>query len=237
MEPPCSEKFICCCSRRDSCTLPLRCMLPSLRSPPSAKLPPLCACEPRRPRADIQAVPCGACSDTRLLPASDSQPPSAQIRSVRTYNTIIYTYFKVKTVITFYYISRTRPVIPQNRKHRLIQTLSLVPRRALARAAGERRIPLVCTHAHVSTARSGAETPQGGVPAIPTQIGSDKKSTYNADNRITHQQISVLYMYIYIYCHLASAARRPRRGADPHAGKALAAEGYRWAQASRRNEA
>ena len=31
-------------------------------------------------------------------------------------------------------------------------------------------------------ARSGAETPQGGAPAIPTLIRSDQKSTYN-DNR------------------------------------------------------
>ena len=38
-------------------------------------------------------------------------------------------------------------------------------------------------------------------------------------------------------CHLASAARTAAARADPHAGKALATEGYRWAQASRRNEA
>ena len=38
-------------------------------------------------------------------------------------------------------------------------------------------------------------------------------------------------------CHLASAARTAAARADPHAGKALAAEGYRWAQASRRDEA
>ena len=52
-------------------------------------------------------------------------------------------------------------------------------------------------------------------------------------------------MKIYIYreiaetrpCHLASAARTAAARADPHAGKALAAEGYRWAQASRRDEA
>ena len=35
-------------------------------------------------------------------------------------------------------------------------------------------------------------------------------------------------------CHLASAARTAAAGADPHAGKALATEGYRWVQASRR---
>ena len=38
-------------------------------------------------------------------------------------------------------------------------------------------------------------------------------------------------------CHLASAARTAAARADPHAGEALAAEGYRWAQASRRDEA
>ena len=66
-----------------------------------------------------------------------------------------------------------------------------VLRRARARAARERRFPLVCTHAHVPTARSGTETAQGGAPANPTLIGSDKKSTYNAN--ITHQQqVSVL---------------------------------------------
>ena len=38
-------------------------------------------------------------------------------------------------------------------------------------------------------------------------------------------------------CHLASAARTATARADLHAGKALATEGYRCAQASRRNEA
>ena len=74
-------------------------------------------------------------------------------------------------------------------KHRLTQTLSLVPRRARVRAAGERRFPLVCTHAHVPMAKSGAETVEGGAPAIPKLIGSDKKTTHNADNNIiTHHQ-------------------------------------------------
>ena len=68
-----------------------------------------------------------------------------------------------------------------------------MPRQALARAAGERRIPLVCTDAHVPTARSAAETAQGGALAILTLIGSDNKPTYNAGNyTITHQQVSVL---------------------------------------------
>ena len=56
------------------------------------------------------------------------------------------------------------------------------------RAAGERRFSLVCTHAHIPTARSGAETAQGGAPAIPTLIGSDKnRHTYNADNNSNNQ--------------------------------------------------
>ena len=37
-------------------------------------------------------------------------------------------------------------------------------------------------------------------------------------------------------CHLASAARTAATRADPHAGKAQAAEGYHWAKASRRDE-
>ena len=36
---------------------------------------PLCLCEPRLPRGEMQAVPCGTRSNTRLLPASTSQPP------------------------------------------------------------------------------------------------------------------------------------------------------------------
>ena len=81
--------------------LPSRCMLPSLRSATSSKLPPLCTCESRRPGGEMQAVPCGARSDTRLFPASGSQPRSAHIRSVRTYNTRTYTSFEVRTVIKF----------------------------------------------------------------------------------------------------------------------------------------
>ena len=49
----------------------------------------------------MQAVPCGARSDTRLLPATGAQPRSAQMRSVRTYNTRLHVCFNVKTVLTF----------------------------------------------------------------------------------------------------------------------------------------
>ena len=47
--------------------------------------PALCPCEPRLPRGEMQAVPCGgARSNTRLLPASTSQPPPAGTRSPET---------------------------------------------------------------------------------------------------------------------------------------------------------
>ena len=49
--------------------------------------PALCLCEPRLSRGEMQAVPCGARSNTRLLPASISQPPPAGIRFVRKHNT------------------------------------------------------------------------------------------------------------------------------------------------------
>ena len=51
--------------------------------------PALCPCEPRLPRGEMQAVLCGARSNTRLLPAATSQPPPAGIRSVRKHNTRI----------------------------------------------------------------------------------------------------------------------------------------------------
>ena len=63
--------------------------------------PALCPCEPRLPHGEIQAVPCGARSNTRLLPASTSQLPPAGIRSVRKYNTGICLFVQVKTVLTF----------------------------------------------------------------------------------------------------------------------------------------
>ena len=64
-------------------------------------LPALCPCEPRLPRGEMQAVPCGARSNTRLLLASTSQPPPAGIRFIRKYNTGIYIFVQVKTVLTF----------------------------------------------------------------------------------------------------------------------------------------
>ena len=88
--------------------IPPRCMLSSPRSAPFCHRfdqvqasPALCPCEPRRPLGETQAVPCGARSDTRLLPASGAQLPSAQIHSVRMYNTRLNIHFNVKTVLTF----------------------------------------------------------------------------------------------------------------------------------------
>ena len=63
--------------------------------------PALCPCEPRLPRGEMQVMPCGARFNTRLLPASTSQPPPAGIRSVRKYNTGICVFVQVKTVLTF----------------------------------------------------------------------------------------------------------------------------------------
>ena len=61
--------------------------------------PAQCPLEPQIPRGEMQPVPCGARSDTRLLSASIWPPRSAQIRSVRRlFNTILSVYFEVKTV-------------------------------------------------------------------------------------------------------------------------------------------
>ena len=48
----------------------------------------------------------------------------------------------------------------KDNKHRLTQTVSLVPGRAWAGAARDGRIHPLCTPAHAPTAKSGAETPQ-----------------------------------------------------------------------------
>ena len=66
--------------------------------------PALCPCEPRPPRGEMQAVPCGARSNTRLLPASTSRPlpPSLLLlASALSYNTEICLFDKVKTVLIF----------------------------------------------------------------------------------------------------------------------------------------
>ena len=63
--------------------------------------PALRPCELRLPRGEMQAVPCGANSNTRLVPASTSQPPPAGIRSVRKKYTGMCLFVQVKTVLTF----------------------------------------------------------------------------------------------------------------------------------------
>ena len=103
------------------------------------------SCEPRLPRGEMQAVLCDARSDTRRLPASTSQPPSAGIRSVWKYNT--------RTCVCSSkngpYI-RTRLVTPQEKNKHTSQPRpqmrSLLPRRAAARAAGEPRPIYSCLH-------------------------------------------------------------------------------------------
>ena len=133
--------------------------------------PALCPCEPRLPRGEMQAVPCGARSITRLLPASTSQPPPTGIRSVRKYNTGICLFVQVKSVLTFRHIW-----LPHKRKkihwvnHALRRFRPCLDERPRARRESAGRFTLVCTHA--PTSRSGAETAQGGAPPNPTLIRS-----------------------------------------------------------------
>ena len=87
MVPLCSEKnylLLLFWSRLVHAALAMHATLAALGTIFKAS-PALCTCEPRHPRGEMQAVPCGARSDTRLFPACGSQPRSAQIRPVRTY--------------------------------------------------------------------------------------------------------------------------------------------------------
>ena len=89
----------------------------------------------------MQSVPCGARPDTRLFPASVSQPRSGQIRSVRTYNTRIYFYFELKTVLTFLghvQLSRKKRSTGSPRRFRCASTS--------ARPRGERAPVSPCLH-------------------------------------------------------------------------------------------
>ena len=45
--------------------------------------PALCPFESRRPRGETQAVPCGTCSDARLITASTFQSRPVDTRSIR----------------------------------------------------------------------------------------------------------------------------------------------------------
>ena len=121
----------------------------------------------------MQAVPCGARSNTRLLPASISPPPPASIRPVRKYSTGILLFVQVKTVLTF-----GRLVTPQEKnKH----TGSTTPKDAFAPASTSGRprgaraqagLRLSAPMLHAPTSRSEAETAQGGAPPNPTLIRS-----------------------------------------------------------------
>ena len=64
-------------------------------------VPALCPWKPCLPRGEMQAVPYGARSNTRLLPVSTSQPPPAGIRSAWKYNTGTCLFSLAKTVLTF----------------------------------------------------------------------------------------------------------------------------------------
>ena len=105
----------------------------------------LCPYEPRLPRGEMQAVPCGTRSKTRPLPVFTSQSPPAGIRSVRKYKTG-YVFCSSKNGP---YI-RTRLVIPQEKistpGQPRPQMLSLLLRRATARAVGECRPVYPCMH-------------------------------------------------------------------------------------------
>ena len=108
--------------------------------------PVLCPFEPRRPREEMQAVPRGARSDTRLLPASTSQPPPVDIRSVRKYNTGVCRDVKVKTVLIIsdmssYPARKETPAHPHPDAFARAST-STHPR------GGRAPVTLVCTHAN-----------------------------------------------------------------------------------------
>ena len=126
--------------------------------------PALYSCEPRLPRGEMQAVPCGARSNTQLLPASTSQPPPAGIRSVRKYNTGICLFVQVKTVLTFGHVWLPRKRKTNTPGQPRPQTLSLLPRRVAARATGERRPVYPCLHpcprTHVDIRGRNATRPQ-----------------------------------------------------------------------------
>ena len=77
MEPLCSEKNVAV--GRDSCMLPSRCMLASLRSAPSFKLPPFCV--PVSPVA--RAARCKPCPVALVPTLGCSRPPARNLDLVR----------------------------------------------------------------------------------------------------------------------------------------------------------
>ena len=125
-------------------------MLPSPRMPPSppsprsassSKLSPLYVSLSPVARAE-RCKPCPvALVPTLLLPASTSQPPSVDIRSVRKYNTGVCLNVEAKTVLIF-----SDAFSYPARKETPTHTLSLVPPRARVSAAGKRRFTIHCLH-------------------------------------------------------------------------------------------
>ena len=117
--------------------------------------PVLCPFEPRRPAERCKPCPVAL---VPTLGCSRPPPPSLLLLTSALSGSVMPGSVFVMKAKRFVF-SRTRLVIPQEKRHRLThtQTLSLVPRRARARAAGERRFTLVCTHAHEPTARSASK--------------------------------------------------------------------------------
>ena len=83
-------------------------MLPSPRSAPSCRRfglvqapPALYPCESRRPHDEIQPVPCGARTETRLQSASSSQRQFPPIRAVPKYITGLNVDSRAKTDFTY----------------------------------------------------------------------------------------------------------------------------------------
>ena len=133
--------------------------------------PVLCPREPRLPRGEMQAVPCGARSNTRLFPASVFQPPLAGIRFVRNYNTGMCVFVQVKKSLhsdTSSYPARAKQIHRFNHAHRRFRSCFDERRPARRESAG--RFTLVCSHAHAPTSRSAADTAQGGAPPNPTLV-------------------------------------------------------------------
>ena len=73
----------------------------ALAMPIFQAFPALCPCEPRLPRGEMQAVLCGARSNTRLLPASTTQPLLLASALSGKYETAICLFVQAKTVLTF----------------------------------------------------------------------------------------------------------------------------------------
>ena len=145
--------------RVNGALLPPRRMPPSPPSPCSALSSKLCPLYvPLSPVARAERCKPYPVALVPTLGCFRPPPPSLLLLASALSTSIIPGYiFMLKSKRSLF--SRTRLAIPQEKRRRLThtQTLSLVPRRARARAAGERRFTLVCTHAHEPTARSASK--------------------------------------------------------------------------------